>query len=253
MWKRFQVDFTCLILYRLFAIHRNALITNAKHIRDLADQAFANKPYRLRLRNGSLICYSTAKSIITLNGHIFDQGKQSVLDTTHTLLLAAIGLAVHTFKHPTTSLVNSDLQVCSQGISYTTMLNRGQLLSTVITFIEQRASTNSETSKDQDLGKLLRTLYADLTTRVAKRRHRAQKAQVASGASAPTGSLVESDITSRSHHVTTPGDNSVSDIDYADPANFDMSYFTDDPNHWPDFLELLDLSSPFAAFSRDVS
>lgn len=96
---------------RLFAIHRNSLITNANHIKKLADEAFANQQYRLRLRNGSLICYTTAKAIITLTAQIFDQGRRSALDTTHSLLLAATGLAIYIYKHPNTSVVHSDLQV----------------------------------------------------------------------------------------------------------------------------------------------
>lgn len=99
----------------LFSVHRNGLITNGKHIRDLADTIFGNEDFRFRLRNTSLISYGTAKSIITILGQVYDCDCQSILHTTYTPLIAAIVLAIHIYKHPTTITARVNLEVsCGQ-------------------------------------------------------------------------------------------------------------------------------------------
>lgn len=139
------------------------------------------------------------------------------------------------------------------------MLTSEQLLSTVITFIEQRASGSRETSQDRNLGKMLRALHGDLSNRVTRTEKGDvaatnaswQSYQIPSTTSGTAGVQVSYDggDENGSSNVTNPIP--AADIDYTDLANFDMSLFTDDVTHWPDFLELLDLSSPLAAFQRN--
>lgn len=100
-----------LTLSSLFSIHRNGLITNSKHIRDLSDTVFRSESYRLRLRNSSLISYGTAKSIVTILGQLYDCECQSILHTTYTPLIAAVVLAIYIYKHPTTTAVQVNLEV----------------------------------------------------------------------------------------------------------------------------------------------
>lgn len=105
--------YVCLLLTfsSLFSVHRNSLITNSKHIRDLSDTVFKNESFRLRLRTSSLISYGTAKSIITILGQLYDCECHSILHTTYTPLIAAIVLAIYIYKHPSTTTVRVNLEV----------------------------------------------------------------------------------------------------------------------------------------------
>jgi len=94
-----------------FLVHRNSLITNRRHVRSIADSVFVDEAYRLRLRNGPFICYGIAKSIITVLGRTYDTYGLSILNSVHAPLIAAIGLAIHIFKHANSSAVKADLEV----------------------------------------------------------------------------------------------------------------------------------------------
>lgn len=108
--------FNVLICHRLFSIHRNGLITNSKHIRDLSDTIFRDESFRLRLRTTSLISYGTAKSIITILGQLYDCDCQSILHTTYTPLIAAVVLAIYIYKHPTTITARVNLEVSTDDV-----------------------------------------------------------------------------------------------------------------------------------------
>lgn len=133
-----------------------------------------------------------------------------------------------------------------------------QLLSTVITFIEHRADAKGGFNQDRDLGKLLRALHTDLAVRVSKhantsiaeRGHDQQHAgahhELPSTSACSTSHINDAAIVRAAvFPVIEP------DIDYTDPTTFETMFSVEHAAHWSDFLELLDLSSPLASFSKN--
>ena len=129
----------------------------------------------------------------------------------------------------------------------------------MIGFIEGQSTSDPHTRQTKALAESLRALDTNLQDRVSKH-HRQNDSNT---------SLTQQTVEANAHHdgecrvadsttynnnetVTSGSVHSGHDhaIDYADPTSFDMSLFSDDVSQWPNFLEMLDLSSPLGTSTR---
>jgi hypothetical protein len=112
----------------LFILHRNALLLNSQIIISSADNYCADKPYRLRIKNGQSICCTAARMIVSILNDVYEHNASNVLMSSYAALTAVYALVrpqtdsltvsqadslkdIHIIRNPKLGLARADSEV----------------------------------------------------------------------------------------------------------------------------------------------